>query len=65
MQSLGSGEEGEVMSVTKLKIQAAQERYELQQMGDQLDLRIRNTEREITAMENTLQAVIAANSSYK
>jgi len=65
MASMSSHDTGETVTVTQLKIQAAQERYELQQMGDKLDSKIRTTEREITAMENTLKAVLVANTSYK
>jgi septal ring factor EnvC (AmiA/AmiB activator) len=45
--------------------QSAQEKYELQQEGDELDARIRKTEKEIEAMENTLKLINATNENYK
>ena len=45
--------------------QSAQEKYELQQEGDELDARIRKTEKEIQAMENTLKLINATNENYK
>lgn len=45
--------------------QHAQEKYELQQEGDELDARIRKTEKEIQAMENTLKLINATNENYK
>jgi len=45
--------------------QNAQEKYELQQEGDELDARIRKTEKEIQAMENTLKLINATNENYK
>jgi UDP-glucose:O-linked fucose beta-1,3-glucosyltransferase len=45
--------------------QNAQEKYELQQEGDELDARIRKTEKEILAMENTLKVINATNENYK
>jgi septal ring factor EnvC (AmiA/AmiB activator) len=45
--------------------QSAQEKYELQQQGDELDARIRKTEKEIQAMENTLKVINATNDKYK
>lgn len=45
--------------------QNAQEKYELQQEGDELDARIRKAEKEIQAMENTLKLINATNENYK
>lgn len=45
--------------------QSAQEKYELQQQGDELDAKIRTAEKEIQAMENTLKVINAANDKYK
>jgi len=55
------------LSVTCLLFlfQNAQEKYELQQEGDELDARIRKTEKEIQAMENTLKLINATNENYK
>jgi septal ring factor EnvC (AmiA/AmiB activator) len=55
------------VSVTFLMFlfQSAQEKYELQQEGDELDARIRKTEKEIQAMENTLKLINATNENYK
>ncbi|XP_068137178.1 coiled-coil domain-containing protein 39 [Hyperolius riggenbachi] len=46
-------------------IKAAQEKEELQRVGDELDAKIRKAEKEINALENTLQVVNGCNSSYK
>ena len=55
------------LSITFLMFlfQSAQEKYELQQEGDELDARIRKTEKEIQAMENTLKLINATNENYK
>lgn len=45
--------------------QSAQEKYELQQQGDELDAKIRRTEKEIQAMENTLKVINSTNEKYK
>ncbi|KAJ9581586.1 hypothetical protein L9F63_023233, partial [Diploptera punctata] len=65
MSSLGKTEDGEHLSVTYFKIKSAQEKYELQQHGDKLDAKIRKTEKEILAMENTLRIINAANDKYR
>ncbi|XP_069687634.1 coiled-coil domain-containing protein 39 isoform X1 [Periplaneta americana] len=65
MSSLGQSEDGEPLSVTYFKIKSAQEKYELQQEGDELDAKIRKAEKEILAMENTLKVVNAANDTYR
>ncbi|KAJ4428183.1 hypothetical protein ANN_24198, partial [Periplaneta americana] len=46
-------------------VESAQEKYELQQEGDELDAKIRKAEKEILAMENTLKVVNAANDTYR
>lgn len=43
----------------------AQERHELQEIGDDLDSKIKKAEDEIPAMENTLRVISAANDCYK
>ncbi|XP_033609697.1 coiled-coil domain-containing protein 39 isoform X2 [Cryptotermes secundus] len=65
MSSLGQAEDGEQLSVTYFKIKSAQEKYELQQQGDELDAKIRRTEKEIQAMENTLKVINSTNEKYK
>lgn len=65
MMMLGKGEGGQTMSVTYYKIKNAQEKYMLQQEGDELDQKIRRAETEIVAMENTLKVVNSTNSTYK
>jgi len=46
-------------------IKAAQEREELQRQGDELDQHIQKAEREIRALEKTLQHLFAKNAGYK
>ena len=46
-------------------IQAAQKREELQREGDELDLKIRKAEREIRALEKTLNKLNARNQDYR
>jgi len=46
-------------------IKAAQEREELQRQGDELDQQIQKAEREIRALEKTLQHLFAKNAGYK
>ncbi|XP_014212580.1 coiled-coil domain-containing protein 39-like [Copidosoma floridanum] len=58
-------EDGTPLDTTYLKIQSAQERYVLQEHGDQLDRAIRKAEHEIRSMENTLKLVNACNAKYK
>ncbi|XP_047107145.1 coiled-coil domain-containing protein 39 isoform X1 [Schistocerca piceifrons] len=65
MMSLGRAEEGEEVSIATIKLKAAQEKYELQEQGDELDAKIRKAEKEILAMENTLKLVNASNDTYK
>lgn len=43
----------------------AQEKYELQEKGDELDAKIKKSEKEILAMENTLRVINATNDCYK
>ncbi|KAL3281106.1 hypothetical protein HHI36_004329 [Cryptolaemus montrouzieri] len=63
--SLGTDEEGQTLSVTHYKLQAAQDKYFLKQRGDFLDNKIKTIECEIVAMENTLKVVNLTNAAYK
>uniref|UniRef100_A0A1B6ELZ2 Coiled-coil domain-containing protein 39 n=1 Tax=Cuerna arida TaxID=1464854 RepID=A0A1B6ELZ2_9HEMI len=65
MDTLGKEEGGDNFSVAHFKIKMAQERHELQQIGDELDSKIKKAENEIPAMENTLRVISAANDCYK
>ncbi|XP_054287875.1 coiled-coil domain-containing protein 39-like [Macrosteles quadrilineatus] len=65
MDSLGKEDSGENFSVAHFKIKIAQERHELQEIGDDLDSKIKKAENEIPAMENTLRVISAANDCYK
>ncbi|MEE6501336.1 hypothetical protein FKM82_004136 [Ascaphus truei] len=46
-------------------IKAAQEKEELQREGDALDAKIAKAEKEINALENTLQVINGCNNSYR
>lgn len=46
-------------------IKAAQEKEELQRLGDELDAKIKKAEKELRALENTLDVVNSNNDSYK
>mmetsp|Transcript_19163 Transcript_19163/g.51608 ORF Transcript_19163/g.51608 Transcript_19163/m.51608 type:complete len:883 (+) Transcript_19163:180-2828(+) len=61
----GSGDSGEQNTQAYYIIRAAQEREELQREGDELDQKIQKTEREIRALEKTLNHLYAKNSAYK
>ena len=65
LMALGKDEDGRPLSITFIKIQNAQEKYMLQQEGDELDAKIKKAEKEIVAMENTLRVVNVTNDVYK
>ena len=58
-------DDGTPLSSTYLKIQSAQEKYLLQEQGDELDRAIRKSEQEIESIENTLRIVNTCNDKYK
>ncbi|CAH1176156.1 unnamed protein product [Phaedon cochleariae] len=62
---LGKDEDGQTLSVTHFKIKNAQEKFILQQQGDELDQKIKTAEKEIVAMENTLKLMNVTNTSFK
>lgn len=62
---MGEGEEGEGNSQAYYVIKAAQERDELQRQGDELDQQIQKAEREVRALEKTLNHLFAKNAGYK
>ncbi|KAF2896034.1 hypothetical protein ILUMI_10127 [Ignelater luminosus] len=65
IMALGKDDDGQPLSVTHFKIKNAQEKYMLQQEGDELDAKVKTAEKEIVAMENTLKVVNTANVTYR
>lgn len=59
------GGEGEGQSQAYYVIQAAQRREELQREGDELDAAIRTTERELRALQSTLDHLNDRNAAYR
>uniref|UniRef100_A0AAR5PF40 Coiled-coil domain-containing protein 39 n=1 Tax=Dendroctonus ponderosae TaxID=77166 RepID=A0AAR5PF40_DENPD len=61
----GKDEDGQPLSVTHFKIKSAQEKFFLQQQGDELDKKIKVAEKEIVAIENTLKMINLTNVAFK
>ena len=59
------GDDGEEKSQAYFVIEAAQEREELQREGDGLDAEIAKAEKEVPALENTLQKLLGKNAAYR
>jgi len=59
------GDDGEEKSQAYFVIKAAQEREELQREGDGLDAEIAKAEKEVRALENTLQKLLGKNAAYR
>ena len=57
--------DGEERSQAYYLVKAAQEREELQRQGDELDQRIRKGEKEIRALQNTLDMMNSRNHQYR
>ncbi|XP_030752391.1 coiled-coil domain-containing protein 39-like isoform X2 [Sitophilus oryzae] len=65
LMSLGKDDDGQPFSITHFKIKHAQDKFMLQQQGDELDNKIKVAEKEIVAMENTLKMVNLTNIAFK
>jgi len=61
----GADEDLSSFRMSEHRIRVAQEKLELQEIGDRLDERVQKLECEIRAMENTLHVLNANNSCYK
>lgn len=63
--STAASDEGEVKSQAYLLVQAAQEREELQSLGDTLDTKIRKGEKEIRQLETVLFKMTGKNHKFR
>ncbi|XP_066261629.1 coiled-coil domain-containing protein 39-like [Euwallacea similis] len=65
LMALGKNDHGQPISLTHFKVKNAQEKFFLQQQGDELDQKIKVAEKEIVAIENTLKMVNLTNVAFK
>ncbi len=63
--TIAPSSDGEEHSQAYYLVKAAQEREALQSRGDQLDVQIRKGEKEIRALQNTLEMMNGRNHQYR
>ena len=65
VMTLAPSEDGEEHSQAYYLVKAAQERQQLQRQGDEIDAKIRKGEKEIRALQNTLDMMNGRNQQYR